>query len=478
MPLRLRLAVWNAVVIAGAICLLGALTYVVQWRSLAQEIDESLRTQAKNLETVYQFRAALPARARERVIPQPAVFSAPAFHVQILSPEGEVLERSAGLGGRRLPISHELLRRATDEEELFETVTLDGQDVRLFIRPLVAEEEFVGYLQVARSLEALEDALDLLRNTLLGAGAALLILSMIVAWFLAGVPLQPIGRLTQAARDIGLSGRLDRRLPLVRRHDEVGRLVETFNHMMARLESAFAAQRRFVADASHELRTPLTTIRGNLELLRKSGAVTQPEMREALDDVVQESERMSRLVQGLLALARADAGHELARAPVRLDELVRAVYREAQTVANGVVVELGDVDPAEAVGDADALKQLLLILVDNGLKYTLPGGLVTIDLHHERSAAVLSVRDTGVGIAAEELPHVFERFYRSTAARSGGGTGLGLAIARWIADEHGARIEVASRVGSGTTFAVRLPARRPIVEHAEVGSASDLIPTS
>ncbi len=478
MPLRLRLAVWNTVVIAGAICLLGALTYVVQSRSLAQEIDESLRTQAKNLETVYQFRAALPPRARERVIPQPAVFSAPAFHVQILSPEGDILERSSGLGGRRLPISQDTLRDASNEEELFETVTLDGQDVRLFIRPLVAEEEFVGYVQVARSLEALEDALGLLRNTLLGAGAGLLILSMAVAWFLAGVPLQPIGRITRAARDIGLSGRLDRRLPPVRGHDEVGRLVETFNHMMARLESAFAAQRRFVADASHELRTPLTTIRGNLELLRKSGAVNQTDMREALDDVIQESERMSRLVQGLLALARADAGLELARTPVRLDELVRAVHREAQMVANGVAVRLGDVEPSQVIGDADALKQLLLILVDNGLKYTPPGGVVTIDLHHERGGAVLSVYDTGVGIGADELPHVFERFYRSTAARSGGGTGLGLAIARWIADEHQAHIEVASRVGSGTTFTVRLPARRPIVERTEGAQEPDLIRTS
>jgi signal transduction histidine kinase len=197
-------------------------------------------------------------------------------------------------------------------------------------------------------------------------------------------------------------------------------------------------------------------------------------MREALDDSIQESERMSRLVQGLLALARADAGHQLARTAVRLDDLVHVVQREAQTVANGVAVRLGDVEPSQVMGDPDALKQLLLILVDNGVKYTPPGGVVTITLHHEHDGAVLAVRDTGVGIAAEDLPHIFERFYRSPAARAGGGTGLGLAIARWIADEHGAHIEVASRVDAGTTFTVRLPAGRPPAESARITPPAEL----
>ena len=464
MTLRARLALWNALVIAGAICLLGALTYVVEARSLSQELDESIRAQARNLQTVYQVRATLPPRARERVIPQPSVFSAPAFHVQVLDPDGSVLERSAGLGGRQLPNSPASLRKAEESDGFFETVLLDGQDVRLFTMPLIAEDEFVGYVQVARSEETMENALGFLRNTLLGAGAALLIVSMVVAWFLAGVPLRPIGRVTQAARRVGLSGRLDARLDAVHTRDEIGRLVDTFNRMMARLESAFTAQRRFVADASHELRTPLTTIRGNLELLKRSEAVREPVMQEALQDVIDEAERMSRLVQGLLALARADAGQKLARAPVRLDELVRAVRREAQTVSDGVAVGLDGVEDAEVIGDADALKQLLLILVENGVKYTPSGGSVALDLHYEGDDAVLNVRDTGVGIAKDELPHVFERFYRSPTARSSGGTGLGLAIARWIAEEHGAEIRVASTQGTGTTFTIRLPARRPTAE--------------
>jgi signal transduction histidine kinase len=461
LTLRLRLALWTALVIAGAICLLSAVTYALQLHDLSDEIDGSLRAQAGNLTNVYRVRAALSPRARERVIPQPSVFSSPSFHVQILDTSGQIVERTPGLGSRQLPVSPAALREAADgEEEVFETVTLEGQQVRVYTMALLTDDEFQGYVQVARSLEALNDSLAVLSRTLLSGGAVLLVISMIVAWLLAGITLRPIDRITQAAREIGRSGRLDRRLAPARTRDEVAQLAETFNHMMDRLESAFAGQRRFVADASHELRTPLTTIRGNLELLRRSGAVEDPVMGEALQDVIEESARMARLVDGLLALARADSGQVLRRSPVQLDQLIRAVYRDAQAMERGAAVTLGPLDQAQVTGDPDALKQLLLILMDNGLKYT-PEGTVTVSLRVEGANALVSVRDNGVGISPEDLPHVFERFYRSPSARASGGTGLGLAIAHWIADEHGASIEVQSEPGQGSVFTVRLPAQRP-----------------
>jgi two-component system, OmpR family, sensor kinase len=470
MPIRLRLTIWNSLVIIGAILLLGGLTYWLEARSLTQEVDDSLRTQARNLQSVYEVRAALPPRARERIMPQPSVFSAPAFHVQILDPNGEVVERTAALGGRRLPVNLGDLDRVAGSEEVFRTVTLDGQDVRTFIAPLTTDDDFLGYVQVARSMEALEDALELLARTIIGAGAVLLLVSLIVAWLLAGAALRPVQRITEAAREIGFSPHLDRRLPAVGTRDEIARLGDTFNGMLDRLENVLNSQRRFVADASHELRTPLTTIRGNLDLLRRSGAIAQPEMQEALEDVRSEAERMSRMVAGLLALARADAGHALAREPVRLDQLVGAVHREAQTLAGDVIVQLGTVEPTEVQGDHDALKQLLLILVENGIKYTAPGGTVTLSLRVERGQAAVQVRDSGCGIAPVDLPHIFERFYRSPAARASGGTGLGLAIAHWIADEHRATISVDSAVNVGTTFTVRLAAS-PVAE-----AASDQVP--
>jgi signal transduction histidine kinase len=385
--------------------------------------------------------------------------------VQILDPSGEVVERTAGLGNRRLPVDPTDLERTGGTEEVFRTVTLDGQDVRVHLAMLTTEDEFLGYVQIARSLEALEEALGFLRRTLLGAGAALLVVSLVVAWFLAGASLRPVQRITEAAREIGFSAHLDRRLPALGTHDEIARLGDTFNGMLDRLESVFSAQRRFVADASHELRTPLTTIRGNIDLLRRSEAVTQPEMREALEDVASEAERMSRMVAGLLALARADAGHALARERVRLDRLVIAVHRESQRLAGDVAVRIGHVDGAEVQGDRDALKQLLLILVENGIKYTEAGGSVTLALRLESGQAAIEVKDTGCGIAPADLPHIFERFYRSPAARASGGTGLGLAIARWIAEEHGATLSVDSALGVGTAFTVRLGAT-PVAETA------------
>lgn len=456
MPVRLRLALFNAIVLGGVILFLSATAYTQLARSLADSLDESLQAQARNLATVYEARAALPSRA-QRVIPQPSVFSSPSFLVQVLDPDGSIVERSSGLGNRQLPVNPETLDQVGQGEDVYETVTLDGQHVRLFTTALLTEENFLGHIQIAGSLEAAEEALEFLRFTLLRVGAAALVISMIVAWLLAGISLQPITRITRAAADIARSGRLDRRLDPAATRDEVARLVETFNRMMDRLETAFAAQRRFVTDASHELRTPLTTIRGNIEMLRRSGTLRRAQIRGALDDVVAESERMTRLVDGLLALARADTGHEVARARVQLDDLVRAVHREVQPVASQVSLELDTVEPTEVTGDPDALKQLLLILVDNGVKYTPPGGTVTLSLKRQDGRALLSVRDTGTGIKEEDLPHIFDRFYRSATARAREGTGLGLSIAQWIVQAHDGRIRVDSRPQGGSVFTVELP---------------------
>jgi len=235
--------------------------------------------------------------------------------------------------------------------------------------------------------------------------------------------------------------------------------------MLSRLETLFHTQRRFVADVSHELRTPLTTIQGNVQLLRRGAAEDPEARRETLADIESEVARMSRLVADLLLLARMDAGVELDLAPVELDTLVLDVYRTAQLLTNAVHVRLGHEDQAVIQGDADRLRQLLLNLVDNALKYTPPGGRVTLSLHKKEGWVQIVVADTGLGIPPEDLqpgpsgvPPIFERFYRADRARSRGGTGLGLSIVHWIANAHGGRIEVESTVGHGSTFTVWLPA--------------------
>jgi signal transduction histidine kinase len=233
--------------------------------------------------------------------------------------------------------------------------------------------------------------------------------------------------------------------------------------MLGSLEEAYSAQQRFVSDASHELRAPLTSIRANLELLDRQRGMSEEEAREALGELRREAERLTTLVGDLLVLARADARVPLRRQRVELDRVLLDAFGQAQHLSRGQEFAVEDFEPALVEGDPDRLKQLFLILLDNAIKYTPPGGKVSVTLRALKDAsgdvARVSIRDTGVGIPQEAQPHVFERFFRADPARARdpGGTGLGLPIAQWIAEQHGGEISLASAVGRGTTVTVKLP---------------------
>jgi signal transduction histidine kinase len=296
-------------------------------------------------------------------------------------------------------------------------------------------------------------------------GGVSLVVAMGAGWLLARAALRPIDRLAQAAQAIGDAQDFGRRVPNSGSHDEVERLAVTFNEMLGRLQSAYehlnaalTVQRRFVADASHELRTPLTSIRGNIGFLRRVVDMDPSDRDAALADVASEVERMSRLVGDLLTLARADAGQHLPKVPVELVPLVREVARQARFLSDGAVeVTLGPLDEACVQGDPDHLKQLLLILADNAIKYTPPGGRIWLASRRVNGHLRVQVADSGVGIEPREHARIFERFYRADPARSSGGAGLGLPIARWIAEEHGGQITVDSSPGQGSLFTVELP---------------------
>jgi signal transduction histidine kinase len=326
-------------------------------------------------------------------------------------------------------------------------------------------------LQLASSLETVDHARRMLLFVLGGGSLLAVVLTALVGLTTLRAALRPLDQVTEAALQITRADDLSRRIPLSGpAGGEVGKLILAFNDTLERLENLFETQRRFLADVSHELRTPLTAIRGNVDLIRRMG-VADPESLEA---ITSEVDRMTRLVQDLLLLAQAESGKlRLAQETVELDTLLLEVYKQAKLLAQDrVEVRLGQEDQARVLGDRDRLKQMLLNLAANAIEYTPAGGKVTLGLARVRDRARLIVADTGPGIPQEELPHIFERFYRIDRSRkrtNGGGAGLGLSIAYWIARSHHGQVEVASEVGMGTTFSVWLPLGR---EESETGRES------
>ncbi len=314
-------------------------------------------------------------------------------------------------------------------------------------------------LVLAEPTHGIDAALARLRIVLAVAVAGGAALSLAVGWFVAGRALRPVDALTSAARTIGETGDLARRVPEPPEDDELGRLARTFNGMLAHLDEAFAQQRRFLADAAHELRTPLTSVRADLDALRAHPEMDPAEREDALRAAERETARMGRLVDDLLALARADAGPFLRPQPVSLDGLVLDVMRAAEPLASSARLDISDWDQVALVADPDRLRQALLNLIDNALRHSPAGGTVAVGLARDGGEARIAVRDEGPGIAAEHLPRIFDRFYRADAARdrASGGAGLGLAIAREIAEAHGGRIEVSTAPGAGSTFTLVLP---------------------
>ena len=292
----------------------------------------------------------------------------------------------------------------------------------------------------------------------------ILLISAGTAWTLAGRILRPIEQMVNDVEAISDGRSLHRRIPVEELGDEIGRLGTTLNAMIGRLETSFAALRRFTADASHELKTPLTVLRADIERAMTTAQGSTDQL-VALEEGLQETARMADLVESLLTLARADEGRfDLHREPVEMEPLVRDVAETANILGEeaGLRVSIPVVQPITVLGDRTRLRQLFLNLVTHAIKYTAKGGAVELSLEAVEGAAVFTVKDTGIGIAGADLPFIFDRFWRVDRVRSRGGerggVGLGLAISQWIAQAHGGSINVSSRLGRGSSFAVTIPA--------------------
>jgi two-component system OmpR family sensor kinase len=463
-PIRERIALFGAAVVAMTVVIFSVIVYAAVDNSLVSQQDGSLQRGGDRNWTILQYGGRF---APGRNPFQTDLNSSTEPFYEVFDSQGTPLGASAFVNGLLPQFPSDTFQGVRTSRGVIKTMQVtNGPVVRAYVRAWNRPEfESGGYLVYGQSISSIEAQLDTLRLYLIAGVLLSLLCAALASWLVAGRALRPLDEMATTAEDIGRTQDLSRRLPAMPVNDEVGRLQRSFNQMLRQLEdaylrlrSALTAQRRFVADASHELRTPLTTIRGNVGLLLKRDDISGEDRSAALEDIASESERMSRMVQDLLTLARADAGYHLEKFPLDLRPIVEDVSRQAQKLEPSRRVELLDGQPSLVTGNADAIKQLLWILIDNAFKHTGEGGHVEVQLQPGSQWTSLVVSDDGPGIPQQDLERIFERFYQSDAARTGEGTGLGLAIARWIAREHGGRVYATNNPQGGARFTVELPA--------------------
>jgi two-component system, OmpR family, heavy metal sensor histidine kinase CusS len=433
-----RLTLWYSLVLLAGLALFGAGIWVVVTHSLTATIDETLAAQVKGVSTVLQseYRPGKPEHLLEE-LSEYAEATPEGNLIEVRDPQGEVVI------GSRFATNAAASRRY---RTFATSVTVQGQDFRVV---------------VAAPLEGATATLRHMRQLLLWAAPAVLFIASLGGYWISRRALAPVDAITRAALTIGIEN-LSHRLDVPATGDELARLSATWNGMLERLEAAVQRLSQFTADASHELRTPIALIRATAELTlrRERSAETY---RQALSHILDDADRTTRLIEDLLLLARADAGlPALALDRVELTPLVRDICEQGQILADQRHLAIFTEAPEQPVfveANDTALRRLLLLLVDNAVKYTPAGGHITVSVALDSSGPTVTVRDTGIGIPDAALPHLFERFYRVDESRSreAGGAGLGLSIAQWIAQRHHASLEAESVVGRGSAFRVRFP---------------------
>ena len=453
LSIRWRLTAWIAIAFVLSLAAIFLSLRFTLNRILTDDLDDKLSRETGQVSAQLAIGGSL-----EESELGPIVEAAAAFPLVIRDTDGNVLAASRGLNPDAVGLTSEEQRLILQAGQVvIRTVDIGGEEVRLRSARLLLGREVVGIVQVGESAEAIDQVMRVLTIVLIGGGLGVTLLALGVGYWLARSAVRPVERVTSLAADIEASD-LTRRIEARSEPAEVQRLADTFDAMLARLEAAFQQQRSFVMDVSHELRTPLTTLRGNLDVLLMDDRLGG-ETRAQLERMSAEVGRLIRLTSNLLYLAHLDAGRDLDHRPVELDTLCLEVLHQSRNLRPDVTLRMDHKEQVSLSGDRDLLKQLVLNLVDNGLKYTAAGGTVALSLYRDKTQARLVVEDTGPGIPPDQIPLIFDRFYRGpdSHVRSPAGAGIGLAISRWIARAHGGDITVESEVGRGSVFTVILP---------------------
>ncbi len=477
--IRARLTLWYAAALVTTLAVFAVVVYVARRSASYQELDRRIQSEADLtagiLSESYRARGVLVEKdtsGRPVLITEvAAVLEVVPDFLLVTSREGRLLFASPDARALTFAEFEQLNRLAAAGTQAARAegdyrIAPNGPTVHYVVRPVAEAGGQFGPIFAGADTRSAQLDLQQLLSTIIVAFVVGVVPAVLVGRWIAERALEPVDRIITEVREITDGRSLHRRLPVPMVRDELGRLAETLNQMMTRLERSFAALRRFTADASHELKTPLTVVRAGVER-----AITRPDLPQetlaTLEETLQEVNRMTELVDALLTLARADEGRaELHREPADVRQILEEAQETGELLAEraGVAIEVrAPAEPVMLDVDRTRIRQMILNLIENAVKYTPRGGRVTVQL--EAGAAVtLAVADTGIGIAPGDLPHIFDRFWRADSARTRTGerpgAGLGLAICKWIAEAHGGAIDVASRPARGTTFTVTLPRAR------------------
>lgn len=452
MSLRLRLTLLYSTLMGAILLVISAAVTLVITSLLLNQIDDTLATAQQ---TVIQKIVINELGKVDSPLESTDISSE--VYMQIWGLDGDLQSSFGKLKGfETSPFDSGGLRMERPE---YRDLSGTGWHIRVLSVPLVQNGNKVAVLQLAVQLDVVDIARKNLTDILFIIWIVAVLFSAMAVWVTIGQTIKPLAAITETVEQINRADDLSRRIPYSGpEDDEIGSMVGSFNQTLERLEALFTSQQRLLADVSHELRTPLTVIKGNVDLMRRMKSLDA----ESLTSIDQEAGRLTRLVGGLLLLAQAESGKlTLVMQKVELDLLLTEVFQEMSVLAGSKVhVHLNEIDQVYVSGDRDRLKQVFINLTANAIQYTPQGRDVYLSLEQIKDQARVIVRDTGPGIPTEDLPHIFERFYRAEKSRTRGkstGFGLGLSIVNWIVAKHGGRIEVASQEGKGTTFAVWLP---------------------
>ncbi len=466
--IRVRLTFWYAMTLAVILAVSALFSYHYFSHNLREQVDRQVREIARTLD---QHRAEIiqGSSAEENCDGLQNLTHSNNWGAFVLLRDSslQLICSSDNLLERELPFGPVARQQVRWLSEHMETIDLaDGGRLRLISYPLVENHRLLGVAQVGQELGPLQQTIEELRLIYLVVGPFAIFWLCLGCWLLAERTIAPIIEVTEAAQGI-TSDNLSRRLPLGNHQDELALMVTCLNQMLDRLDKSFRRVRQFSGDASHELRTPLTILRGETEVTLR-WAKSPDEFRDMLRSNMEEIDRMERIIESLLTLAKSEVGElTLEMKELSLSDLVQELYLQSRLLCETKQIEvelLLEVEEEIRIrGDELRLRQMFLNLISNAIKYTPESSRLEIALTMDDGFANVAINDSGIGIPAEHLPHIFDRFYRVDKARNrmDGGTGLGLAIVKWIAEAHGGSIKVTSEVNQGSSFSVRLPIDGP-----------------